>query len=342
MTLRILNLDVHQVQAWMECRMWREMGYEVLSFGTYTFGGAGDDRMRPAIDLPYNARFAELANQCTKEKLLPEMLDLFDVVIAPHPSFFASQWGLLNPEKSGKRVIWRAIGQSVARDEQLGAALRKQGMEIIRYSPTEQVIPSYAGHDAIIPFGLPVDEYLPWTGQDERAVAFIQNVVHRGTHCGWPILEPLLAAGTPIGLYGPSNEAAGPAALGMLSYAEQLDVLSRARCVLALGTHPAPITLNFLEGWLSGAPVIAAGPVAGHPMVSGYAQGGYWVSELITQGVDGFLCDSPAEFAATIATLIKDPDLAREVGIAGQAKARSLFSYEAAKPAWASYLGGAA
>ena len=61
--------------------------------------------------------------------------------------------------------------------------------------------------------------------------------------------------------------------------------------------------------------------------VIGYRQCGA-VASLISDGVDGFLCDGDEEVAQRVVELLENPDLRRRLGEAGRRKTLERFTWD--------------
>jgi glycosyltransferase involved in cell wall biosynthesis len=89
---------------------------------------------------------------------------------------------------------------------------------------------------------------------------------------------------------------------------------------------PAPYTLAFMEAWMTGQPVVAAGPaLMGFNVETPY---------LIENGVDGFVYGSVSQMRDAVGRLLADRDAAAEMGKAGRESAIRFFGYAPIKAAW--------
>jgi glycosyltransferase involved in cell wall biosynthesis len=104
--------------------------------------------------------------------------------------------------------------------------------------------------------------------------------------------------------------------LGALDAAELTEVRSRALCAVVPSLYPEPFGLTSIEALAHGLPAIVA------------ASGG--LAETVRDGIDGFTVP-PGDVEALvnrIARLATAPDLARQMGMAGRARAADDFSSE--------------
>lgn len=324
--MRILYLSVHQVLEYDELRMFCDAGHEVFSLGAY-FASPPLRRARPPLDLgpswpglkaafeAQGGRFAFEGDP--KDFVIPAaFVDRFDVCIVMHdPRVFAHHWPVL----SRIPVIWRTIGVDVFGADRQMAAYRKRGCHVVRYSPLERGIPGSIGADAVIRFPKKLADFAPWSGTERVILKFYSDFKRR-----FPAEHDFverLAQGRPFRLGGIGN--AGEAnAIGLVPYERQLELLRDCRVYFYGAGPPAPYTLNFMEAWLAGIPVVVLKPDvvygAGH---SRFTE----IPGLVTHGQDAFLVDSVEEAGAICDRLFADHDFARSVGAAGAAKAASLF-----------------
>ncbi len=341
--MKILYLSCHAILEYDECSMFSDLGYQVFSFnGAYQYPHGDEGRKRPGIpNMHFDDPHAlEVALQCSRENIHPELLEMFDVIIVMHrDDWLHANWEKIKHWKasaSNRRVILRTIGQNTCHNEKSISALRNDGLEIVRYSPTEERIPGYVGADAVIRFGKDPNIYGGYVGCIPHAINFTQSMEQRGTHCGWSEVKQI-AERVSFKLLGPGNENCTFAA-GSTSYEDQIRAMQNAAVYLCPGTHPASYTLNFIEAWMTGIPVVAFGPKLGSPRRSGYAQDTYEVPELIDSGFNGFYGDSIEYLCETLNGCIESMDLAKVTGNNGRKKAIELFGIDTIRAQWKAYL----
>ena len=272
--MNILLLASHAVAEYDDVRMFSDMGYDVFAPGGYQNPGQPGEGIRPPIpDAPYHPEFVELCEDVrrgrpdpgwlidwAKAEVHPEIVRWADVVIVHH---FPEQWIAEAWNNIGhKRVIWRTCGQSDPRLEATMAPLRRDGLQVVRYSPKErqyfESVGSFAGEDALIRFGKYPSDYGPWVGDDAVVGNVTQDMAKRGDACG---LSFWLAAteGLPAKPAGQGSEEL-PGGVGKLSYPDMIEYLRRIRVYLYTGTQPASYTLGLIEAMLSGVPVVSVRP----------------------------------------------------------------------------------
>lgn len=342
--MRILYLSCHNILEYDEVKLLHELGYEVFSPGSYVEPlNPGDSSLRPGIEgLVYNQDMLEqwhrLASQHpgedTKDHLTREFVDNFDAVVVMHlPRWIERNWDVMKH----KRVIWRTIGQSVASTEDIIRPYRKQGLEIVRYSPMEAGIPGFVGQDALIRFYKDPDEYNGWTGKNLQVITFGQSMKSRDQACNFTFFEQATHRFTRK-LFGPGNENAGELSGGKLTYEEQKRELRESRVYFYTGTHPASYTLNFIEALMTGIPLVCIGPRHGNAT---YFQNHnlYEIPHLLKNQVDGFISDNVIELQNYISLLLRDDTIAKQIGRNGRAAAIHHFGKSMIAAAWKAYLG---
>lgn len=340
--MKILYLSCHSILEHDEVKMFHQLGHDIFSPGAYVEPrNPGDASLRPGIpglvydpDIleQYHRLAAQHAGHDTKEHLTKEFVDNFDCVIVMHlPKWIHQNW----PVMKHKRVIWRTIGQSVASTELEVKPYREQGLEIVRYSPKEQGIPGYIGSDALIRFYKDPADYGPWEGDNERVITFAQNMRSRGAACNFDLFEKVTRP-FPRHLFGPQNEGLDWSS-GKVPFEQLQRELCDNRVYFYTGTHPASYTLNFMEAWMTGIPVVALGPHHGN---ASYFHGHdlYEVHELIEDHSSGFVSDDPKQLTSVIKLLLENKPLAQLVGVNGRKEAIRHFSKDLIWPAWQDYL----
>lgn len=339
---KILYMSCHSVLEFDEVKLLHELGHEVFSPGAYVEPlNPGDASLRPAIQLKYNQDIIDQWHQLAslypgkdaKDYLTKSFVDNFEIILVMHlPRWISNNWDVIKH----KRVIWRTIGQSVTSTEKSLERYRAQGLEIVRYSPAEATIPGFIGQDALIRFYKDPTDYGPWNGQNRRVINFTQHMKQRGAACGW---EPFnkVTAPFPRHLFGPGNGGMDWST-DKVPYEQLQQELRDNRVYFYTGTHPASYTLNFMEAWMTGIPIVALGPQSGNsPNFPGHKL--YEVPSLITQGEDGYCSDTLEELQYVIKLLLEDDGLAQRMSVAGRQSAIKHFGKEMIAASWKKYLG---
>lgn len=348
--MNVLLLLAHSIAEYDDLRMLTDLGYDAWSIGAYSDPANPGDTMRPA--LPEAAQHPELvkllieqrekhagqdeswAIDWAKADLHPGIIDWADVIIAHHylDRWIVPQWDRLKH----KRVIWRTCGQSDPRLEALMAPLRADGLQIVRYSPKEVVIPNYAGCDALIRFGKYPADYGPWSGSGEWVGNVTQHMLQRGEACGLSFWQAA-TRGLPARPAGPGSESMGGP--GALTYDEMRQYLADCRAYLYTGTVPAPYTLGLIEAMLTGTPVVSIGPGAwyGPPDL-------FEAHEIVSDPdmIGHRSYDYPQHAQTVLHGLLNvgaDSAVVRLISAESRQRATDLFSVETVGPQWQAVLG---
>lgn len=330
--MRILYLSVHDVLEYDELMLFTEIGHECFSHGAYARPHAGSKYRSPILEMPFDPDFADLVDRCSKYDLPPELIDDKDVVIVMHdPSIIINNWEKIKH----KRVIWRSIGQSHPEIERMLRPYRDQGMEIVRYSPREKMIPEYIGEDAMIRFYKDPDEYGGWEGNIHQIMTLSQSMKKYWIGSNYNLFH-IVCKGLPVKLFGPGNEGT-PEDGGMLTYEQMKQELRENRTFFYTGTRITSYTLGFIEAFMTGIPIVSVSEIQGnHPLLK---QQTFEVHELIENGKEGFVSDSVLELRDSLQELLNDHQLAKEISKNARAKAIQLFGKDKIKNQWKQYLG---
>jgi len=340
---KILYLSCHEVLEFDEVKLLHEMGHEVFSPGAYVEpSNPGNNLLRPGITgLVYNPDVVEQFHRIggvhpgedAKDYLTKEFVNNFDVILVMHmPRWVSKNWEAMKH----KTVIWRTIGQSISSTEQTMAPYRNAGMKIVRYSPFEHNIPGFIGEDICIRFYKDPLEYKGWTGEKERVITFAQHMQRRDRACNYSFFEEVTRP-FPRCLFGAGSEDCGFGA-GKVPFEQLKQEMKTNRCYFYTGTHPASYTLNFIEAFMTGIPIVAIGYERGN---ANYFPGHnlYEIPQLIQNHYSGFVSNNPRELQCYIDELLRNKDLAKLIGTQGRNAAIQLFGKERAIQGWTKILG---
>lgn len=344
--MRLLYLSCHSILEHDEISLFNKLGHYVFSPGAYVEpANPGEASLRPGLmDIKYDPEdvvaWRKLQDAVGHDKdpkysLSKEFVDRFDAVVVMHiPDWVINNWEVMKH----KVVIWRTIGQSVAHQELKLSHYRNQGMKIVRYSPMERNIPHFCGEDALIRFYKNPEEFGNWTGEDKRVINFTQHMKQRDRACNFTFFEETTRP-FPRGLYGPGNEIAGDFAQGRQSFDELKSLMRKSRVYFYTGTHPASYTLNFMEAWMTGIPIVAIGFDRGNSK-SFPNHRLYEIPELIENGVTGFVSDDINELQVYINSLLNNDELAKSISVNARKRAIEVFGVDAIAPQWEAFLNG--
>lgn len=336
--MNILYVSVHQILEYDEIRMFQSLGHTVFSLGAY-FGFKRSQTFRPELSFgEVEARMMTIfqSSGChfglaSSEGLVltKAFVDQFDVVIVMHSiDFITRHWDII----SRRPVVWRTIGINIEAEEERIAPFRARGCKIVRYSPMESLARAYAGHDAVIRFAKSPDDFAPWDGQARQVLLFSNAIKKR-----YPTEYEQVAAaldGFPHIIGGDLNEDVG-GSVGLVSFESQLELLRTSRTYLyGVGTF-IPYTLNFMEAWMSGIPVVVLdGRSFLPPDLFKFAE----VTSLINAGIDGMIVTSVEQARDVLSRFLDDREFARSIGTNGRHSAVATFGIDNISHQWDDFL----
>lgn len=342
MARRVLLCLSHSIEEYDQLRLLHSLGYEVASVGGYIDPAHPHDPKRPALDIPQVDVVREAidalgtednlgAAQARIPEAVLEWLGSDGTIIYHHYlERLFGQWDYLRDWRSGGgEVVWRTVGQSVEANERRAAPFFQDGLRIVRYSPKERNIPSFAGESALIRFYKDEDEWGGWVGGSGQVINITQHMLQRESFCNygfWKTATTALPA-TPL---GPGSEAIGGP--GEMSFEDMKKWLTDGRVYLYTGTQPASYTLGLLEAMMTGIPVVSIGPKwmthfpYGPGMFEGHELTGVW-------------SDDPTKARAMLTGLLEDDALAAQVSQHQQFRTRQMFGRKPVGRAWAEFLG---
>lgn len=348
--MKILYLSCHSIHEYDELRVLHDLGHEILSLGTHQIGNGFV--MRPAIpglfhsdefldkidkfyinlqerNIPINDPMQIFSN------LSPELVKDFDVIMVMclFKPWIDENWDVCKD----KTIIWRTNGQSNHHLENYVKVFRKDkpNIKIARYSPAERRYKNYAGEDAMLRFAKKIDEFKDWNGKNERVISLCQGAKKRGNTCNFDIIQHI-SENLPYTLYGHANEELSYWNGHDLEYEELKQVLRDNKVYFYNGTKPACYTLNFMEAWLTGTPVVAVGDELGNcPEME---LDNYEIPELIENGVNGFYSNDKNELVNYCKQLLNDDKLANDISEAGRQKASEVFGYDNILKQWKEFF----
>ena len=337
--MKILYLSCHGILEYDEMRMFSDMGIKLFS--------AGGAYQYPGLDAPYRPMIPSLEiddediyeymnswyvwnwNQVAPKKFI----DRFDAIyVMAMPRWIYHNWESFKH----KPVIYRTIGQS---NRELELELRnfrkdKPNIKIVRYSPLEKNIPNYAGEDAMIRFGKRPDDWKDWNGNEKKLTTVVQSMKIRKDHCAWNTFEAV-STRVPCKLYGGDNpDIPAPLNCGSPTYQELKKIYQDHRAYFSAGTKPASYTLNFMEAWMTGIPIIALGD----KLIQSDDKGIYEVPRLIKHGETGFIAENPLSIIDYTNELFNNDSLAKSISEAGRKAAIDHFDESKIVPQWKEFF----
>jgi glycosyltransferase involved in cell wall biosynthesis len=334
---RLLYLSCHSSLEYDEVKLFSELGMDVFSVGALSNPKKPSDPLRPGLDIADHKDLRASLKGLGDQILSTEAIQWADVIVVMHhPHWIECNWRRMKD----KTVIWRSVGQSHAALEGLVARHRPKGMKVVRYSPLEKNTPDYCGHDAVIRFYKDPEEFCGWRGDKARAMTVYSGLRKRA----FPVTEELtnydlFERGTrnfDRVVFGPNNADLVSINGGTLSYEDMKEEMRRSRVYFYTGAMPTCYTLNFLEAWMTGIPVVGiemdrpyTAPGTGHTNE---------MPSLIANGVSGFLSDDPKELSEVIRELMGNRKVAQQIGEQGRKRAIELFGKETIKNQWKEFF----
>lgn len=346
--MRVLLCLSHAIEEYDQLRLLDSLGYEVASIGGYIDPAHPHVDLRPPLpDVPCVQEVKDAvdaigaddnlgAAQAHIPDAVLEWLGNDGVIIYHHYlERLYGQWDRISDwmdGDSGRRVVWRTVGQSVENNELMAQPYVEDGLEIVRYSPKERNIPGYAGEDALIRFYKDPVEWDGWDGVAERVINFTQHLQQRDPYTNYRFWQQVTAPLPPrkVEPMGPGSEEID--GLGEMSYNGMRQMLRDSRCYLYCGTQPASYTLGLLEAMMTGIPVVSIG--ASWMNVFPYGPDLFEGHELVQ-----LASDDPDVARVWIARMLEDLDFAAEVSRAQRAFTVSEFGLAPVAAAWREFLG---
>lgn len=343
---RIVLCLSHAIEEYDQLRLLHGLGYEVFSIGGYVDPAHPHDPKRPGLDIPFYPELRDAVDAAggpgmdnlglAQARIPDEILDWLgdDGVIIYHHYLerLYGQWDRIADWKrgsSGRRVVWRTVGQSVEHNERTAQPYRSEGLEIVRYSPKERNIPGYAGEDTLIRFYKDPADWPSWRGQSKVVLNITQHLKARDPYTNYRFWVPT-TEGLPVKTVGPGSEEIGGA--GELFVEEMAALLALCRCYLYTGTQPASYTLGLIEAMMTGIPVVSIGPSwmdvfpYGPELFEGHE-------------ICGLFYGDPEHARMKLQNLLDDHDEAAEIGRVQHERALGLFSPDVVGAGWREFLG---
>jgi hypothetical protein len=349
-TRRIVLALSHSIEEHDQLKLLSSLGHDVFSIGGYINPAEPHDDKRPALpDVPHHPSLQLAVDAlgtpdnlgAAQERIPAAILDWADTIIYHHYlDRLYGQWDQIRDwlrGDSGRRVIWRSVGQSVEGNERTAVPFRAEGLERVAYSPKEQNIPGYSGHDALIRFYADPDEWKGWVGDDPVVIQVTQHLRQRDPYTNWGFWEAA-TKGLNRRAFGPGSEAIGGP--GALDYDSMREVLRTARVYCYTGTQPASYTLGLIEAMMTGIPVVSIGPK--WMSVFPYGPDLFEGHEIATAGMT-FLngeydVNDPAQAKFLVTVLLGDGPEADALSRHQRQRAIELFGIDTIREQWREFL----
>ena len=332
--MNIFYYSVHHILEDDEIRLLQKDGHNVFCFGVNRKDGATQG-FRPSLsfnaterqmfDIYSNSGGTFNESDDDYRVMPPDFETHFSAFIFMHNvNFIARFWHRLRD----KPVIWRTIGQMMEPFEVLARPMRLNGLKIIRYSPKERDVPSYLGEDETIRFYKDPDQYQGWNGNDKCILTFANDFQQRYPVEALAYLE--VASALPCAIGGGQNDKL-PGSFGFVDLDHQLGRYRDHRAYLYMSGLEIPYTLNFIEAWMTGIPVVVYAP---EKRIGSY----YEIDKLIIDNESGFICRTIEEVKSRCQLLINDLSTASRISKAGRQSAIDYFGYHKIAEQWSKFL----
>lgn len=340
--MKILYLSCHVVLEFDELRILNQLGHDVTVIGGYIDPKNPHVNTRPSLDIEsnkerehkihklfeYNKNRGIAIENCSNT-LTKEVVDDYDCIIIMHKmDWVEKNWEVIK----NKIVILRTIGQNIQNNELSIKPYIAKGLKVLRYSPKERELNSYAGEHGLIRFLKYKSDFKDRILRKDCVITFGQNISERKNWCGSSIIE-YVAKNVPFKLYGPGNELY-QFNCGKISYDQQLEEYSTNSCYLYTGTFPAQYTLNFIEALFSGIPIVSIGKKLSQTLVEPYP----FEVPFILDEINGFYFDDVANIVSKLEELMNDKVLNDQISKKQIDLATSLFSVEKNINQWNDFL----
>ena len=166
-------------------------------------------------------------------------------------------------------------------------------------------------------------------------INFAQSAEQRGEFCNYATFEAATRP-FPRALFGPENHQPG-FGMGKVPFRQLQRELRDNRVYFYTGTFPASYTLNFIEAFMTGIPIVAIGPQLGNR--SAWRDHDlYEIQDFIQHGINGFISDDIRELQRCIRLLLDDYELARRISEEGRKTAITHFGKDLIREAWRAFL----
>jgi len=340
--MKILYLSCHSILEYDELRILDQLGFKVTSIGAYIDPKNPHTDMRPPLNIWNDSGLKDkihfLHNQNLKKGIAPEncsntlteeVVKDYDIIIIMHkPDWIEKNWKILK----NKIVILRTIGQNLEHNEIELQKYVKQGLKIIRYSPKERELKSFAGEDIQIRFLKYKSDFKQRNVKNDTVISFGQHIPTRKQFCGSSIIEEISSKFN-FKLFGPGNESYTFSG-GKLSYEDQIEMLSSNACYLYTGTFPAQYTLNFIEAFMAEIPIVSIGKKLSQVLVEPYP----FEVPCILDNCGSMYSDDVDEMVLMFNKLLSNSQLRDEISLKQKQLSYEMFSAEKNMIQWKEFL----
>jgi hypothetical protein len=247
----ILYISCHSVLEYDELRLLTSLGHRIFSCGSYFNPESPGESIRPPLKLHQDPEWMEIFKRTDcggiPLRLSREFLSKFDYIIAMHGHDFIFN-NLKNFSKKNT-IFWRGIGQSNTIIESRLKILKKNKIQIIRYSPMESRTKGFAGEDHIIRFYKKELDFKPSEERIHDGFLCYNAILQRQKFNDWNLSKDFILKNN-FKIFGGSNESISNTSR-FLEPNEQLNLYKTYSKIFCLSSSPAPYTLGFIEAIMS-------------------------------------------------------------------------------------------
>jgi glycosyltransferase involved in cell wall biosynthesis len=246
----------------------------------------------------------------------------FDCVLFQHKeNYLADQFEILSP---AQRLLPQAYLEHDPPQKHPTDTVHpaKDDVLLVHVTHFNQLMWQHAGPSRVIEHGVVVSPGAAYSGEKERGIAVVNNLLIRGRRLGKDVFEQARAE-VPLDLLGMGSRAIGGS--GSLPFEKLHTKMGRYRFFFNPIRYTS-LPLSLCEAMMLGMPVVALATTE--------------IAEVLRDGDTGFVSTDPARLVRDMRALLEDPELARTIGARGQEVARERFSIERFARQWEETLAG--
>lgn len=327
MPLKMLYLCSQETMEHEELSMFNELGFDILSTGSYLDNRSFNRLSYNPISIKYNYSLVDEFKSLFPDHItniplhIPkEFLRKFDIIFCSH----FPDWLNWNYEHvQDKLVIFRSFGLSNRGIERELKKFKQRGVIFVAATQGEQYIPEYVPRDYFIRASLNKKDFEDtWEGSGDFILTVQKRMAKMSHYTRFDIYESVTSGFNRI-LCGFENEDL-PWAHTNASHDAIKKFRSQCKVYFSGCSRPAPLTYTFVEALASGCPVVSVGKdIAVFP---GPDWGkGFDPEYLIKNGENGFISSDVKELQYFIKLLLGDEALRKKLSKNGKETAFTYF-----------------
>jgi glycosyltransferase involved in cell wall biosynthesis len=299
---RLLVCNCHEAWVYQLGVLGYQLDIIVGLNGRYTKGW--DERIRP---VPANSHLVSLEEAVWSQNhyyciITHSITDLLDIKERPEPRLL-----VIHSTLEGRAIEERSNVTPYKMRDILHKYLELAGGHVVAVSLLKGR--SWGFTEDIVPFGVDVDEYLPYRGETAAGLRVCNFIESRKNILSWDFYQKAFAE-IPVQLVGYNPGMAGVRATDNRDHLKRLLQSHRFYIHTASPRLEDGYNMGCLEAMAAGLPVIGNR----HP------------TSPIEHGVSGFLSDDPDELRRCAQMLLEDRDLAERMGQRARETVKERFS----------------